>query len=85
MDKYLIETPHTDQNCHLVVNEVHAMGYLYNFDWGCGDGVHCGWAIIEAENEAEARMVVPSIIRKDARVIRLIRFDPDKVQALHHD
>jgi hypothetical protein len=84
MDRYLIETPHTDENCHLVVNQIHAMGYLYNFDWGCADGIHCGWAIIEAESEAQARLVVPSVIRDEARVIRLVKFSPDQVQGLHH-
>jgi hypothetical protein len=52
MNRYLIETPHTDQDCHRLVEQVYAMGYLYHFDWGCMAGVHCGWAIIEAENEA---------------------------------
>ena len=52
MDRYLIETPHTEQNCRDLVDLVNAAGYLNHFDWGCMAGVHCGWAIIEAENEA---------------------------------
>ena len=84
MDRYLIETPHTDENCKLLISQVHALGYLHHFDWGCGDGVHCGWAIIEAESEEQARMAVPSVIRDDARVIRLIRFDSDQVKQFHH-
>jgi len=80
MDRYLIETPHTAEDCHLLVDQVYAMGYLYHFDWGCQDGVHCGWAIIEAENEAEARLAVPSIIRNKARVIKLNKFIGDGKQ-----
>ena len=83
MNRYLIESPHTKGNCSLVISEVHAMGYLHNFDWGCADGVHCGGAIIEAENEKQARMVVPSIVRNEARVVKLIKFSPDQVRELH--
>lgn len=31
------------------------------------NGVHTGWAIIEAENEAEARLAVPPLVRGQAR------------------
>lgn len=85
MERYLIETPHTAQECHLLVGQVYAMGYLHNFDWGCMDGVHSGWAIIEAENEAQARLAVPSIVRNKARVVRLNKFLDyhDKAQRVH--
>jgi hypothetical protein len=75
MDRYLIETPHTAQDCHMLVDQIYAMGYLHHFDWGCQDGVHSGWAIIEAENEAQARLAVPPIVRKKARVIKLVKFE----------
>ncbi len=74
MDRYLIETPHTAQDCKLLVEQVYATGYLYHFDWGCKAGVHSGWAIIEAENEAQARLAVPSIVRRQARVVKLNKF-----------
>jgi hypothetical protein len=61
------------------------MGYLNNFDWGCEAGVHCGWAIIEAENEAEAKLSVPMLVRKQARVIPIVRYSPDSVGPLHEE
>ncbi len=86
MERFLIETPHTAQDCHLLVQQIYASGYLYHFDWGCKAGVHTGWAIIEAEDEAQARLAVPSIVRKQARVVRLNKFtgldkDPHLSQA----
>ena len=77
MDRYLIETPHSAQDCKLLIDQVYAMGYIYHFDWGCKSGVHTGWAIIEAENEAEARLTVPSIVRNKARVVKVERFSGD--------
>jgi hypothetical protein len=79
MDRYLIETPHTAQDCQLLVDEIYAIGYLYHFEWGCESGVHCGWAIVEAESEAQARLAVPSLVRNKARVIKLIKFDGSAV------
>ena len=75
MKRYLIETPHTARDCQMLVDQVYAMGYLHHFDWGCESGVHSGWAIIEAENEAQAQLAVPSLVRKKARVIRLTKFE----------
>ena len=83
MDRYLIETPHAAVDCRMIINQLHSQGYLYNFEWGCADGVHCGWAIVEAESEKEARMIVPSIVRKDARVVRMIKFDIDEAGKIH--
>jgi hypothetical protein len=77
MDRYLIETPHTDQDCQKLIDQILAMGYLHHFDWGCKAGVHCGWAILEAESEAQARLVVPPLVRNKARVIRLNKFDAE--------
>ena len=56
MDRYLVETPHTAEDCKLVVDQIYAMGYLHYFDWGCKSGIHSGWAIIEAEDETQARI-----------------------------
>lgn len=85
MNRYLIETPHNDSNCLLLVDQVQAMGYLHNFDWGCKAGVHCGWAIIEAENEEQARLAVPPVVRGEARVTQLVKFSSDLVDEMHSE
>ncbi len=83
MDRYMIETLHTAQDCQRLVDEIRAMGYLRNFDWGCDSDVHTGWAIIEAESEAEARLVVPPLVRGKARVIKLNKFSANEIRSLH--
>ncbi len=86
MQRFLIETPHTARDCDMLVSQITAMGYLYHFDWGCPDGVHTGWAIIEAENEAQAHLVVPPIVRSKARVVKLTKFTGDRNSAVQmHD
>ncbi len=83
MDRYLIESPHELKDCARLLQQLKAMGYLYNFDWGCKAGVHIGWAIIEAESEAQARLAVPPWVRSHARIVKLNKFSPEEVNALH--
>ncbi len=82
MKRYLIETPHSAQDCQMLIDQVYAMGYLYHFEWGCPDGVHSGWAIIEAEDETQARLAVPPIVRNKARVVRLSKMSGDPKNTL---
>ena len=75
MERFLVESPHTANECKLALKSVQSMGYLNNFDWGCEDGVHTGWIVIEAENSAQALGVVPAVIRSKERVIKLSKFE----------
>jgi hypothetical protein len=83
MARYLIETPHTDKECLKLIDWVQAQGYLYHFDWGCEAGEHCGWAIIEVDNEEQAKLVVPPILRSKARIVKLNKFEDEDVETFH--
>ena len=83
MPRFLIETSHTASTCTLIVGEVHAMGYLHQFEWGCDVDVHCGWAMIEAKSEEEALLTVPLIVRPQARAVRLIKFTNEDFEQIH--
>jgi len=83
MDRFLIETPHRAQDCLSVVQLLHARGYLTHFDWGCESGVHTGWAVLEADSEAEARLVVPPLVRKQARVTKVSKLDSEALTQMH--
>ena len=83
MERFLIETPHRAQDCLNAIGLINAQGYLTHFDWGCLNGVHVGWGVIEADNEAEARLVVPPLVRGQARVVKVTRFDEAAFAKLH--
>lgn len=83
MDRFIIIAPHTLEGCTKTLQQVEAMGYLTHFDWGCKDGEHCGWTIIEAENAKQALMVVPSADRPLAKAIKLNKFAPTDVHRSH--
>jgi hypothetical protein len=75
MYRYLIESPHKPEECDNIVQEVHNAGYLHFFDWGCHEGVHTGWAIVEAENMEHAKQIVPWMVRDDARIVKVEKYE----------
>ena len=83
MDRYLVESTHTPEDCHHVVEQFIIHGHIINFDWGCQVGVHTGWAIVAAENESQARMTVPPRLRSKAQAIRLCKFTPASIETQH--
>jgi hypothetical protein len=75
MQRYLIESPHTAEDCARVIQEIQTAGYLHQFEWGCKDGEHSAWAIVEAESRQHARQIVPWIVREKARIVQLVKFE----------
>jgi hypothetical protein len=75
MEKYLIEVAHegTADACANAVRIFLETGshFLRQAQWGCNDGEHKAWLIIEVENKEQARQVVPSPFRAGAKIIKL--------------
>jgi hypothetical protein len=83
MERFLVESTHTAEDCHHVVEQFIIYGHIMNFDWGCQVDVHSGWAIVEAEDESQARMSVPASLRSKARAIQLCKFTPRSIETEH--
>jgi hypothetical protein len=75
MFKFIIESPHDPEDCEMIVQEIHNAGYLHHFEWGCHDGVHTGWAIIETDNIEHARQIVPWRVREKARIVKIEKYE----------
>ena len=75
MDKYLIEVPHeaTNSACINAARVFYQTGshFLRQANWGCEDDEHKAWLIVEVENKDEARQIVPSLYRSDAKIVKL--------------
>jgi len=80
MDRFLVESPHTEGDCKKIVKDVYAEGYLYNCDWGCEDGVHKAWVMIDAESASQALRVVPYALRANATATKIVKFDEKMVK-----
>lgn len=84
MERYLVISPHTAADCKDALEQVLFAGYITHFDWGCRDGDHTGWVVIDAENAKEALMVVPAKQRHTARAVRLTKFSAADIEKMHH-
>jgi hypothetical protein len=80
MQRYIVISRHEAPDCAAVLNNFLAAGYITHFDWGCGAGEHCGWAVIEADMDSEALLVVPAGLRKKAQVVRLTRYTREDLE-----
>jgi len=75
MQRYLIESSHSAEDCKKAVREVHAAGYLHQFEWGCDDGVHTAWAMVEAMDLEHAKQIVPWMFREKSRFVRVVKYE----------
>jgi hypothetical protein len=75
MPKYLIEVPHdaTMQACTRAIEVFLRTGshFLSCADWGCEDGEHKAWLVVDVAGRDEARNIVPPDFRPQARIIAL--------------
>ena len=86
MAQFLIELPHTNEECLQAKDEVLAKGseVLGNVVWGCEAGTHTGWAWIEAADADEARdMIAGDFLRPMARVTEVKTYTPEQIRMLH--
>ena len=85
MAQYLIESPHTKDECMKMLDELAAKSKdgLDQYVFGRMSGQHTGWALVEASSESEAMSMVPSSIRSKAHVIKVDRFTPEQIKAFH--
>ncbi|MDP1675521.1 MAG: hypothetical protein Q8L88_01555 [Bacteroidota bacterium] len=80
MSQFLVISPHTEEDCTKVVKLTLAIGFLTHFYWGCKVDDHTAYAILEAENEKEALLSVPTVIRNKSKAIKVVQFDPKEVK-----
>lgn len=84
MPKFLIEVPHEDTAvaCVRVVEQFLRTGshFLTHADWGCKDGDHRAFVMIEVDTREEARNVIPATLRAQAKIIQLNPFTMQDIQ-----
>lgn len=78
MAKFLIEVAHDadELTCAKAVEVFLKSGshFLTHADWGCMDGEHKAWIVVDVDNKDEARAVVPPAFRSEAKVVQLNAF-----------
>ena len=86
MPKFFIEVPHEAEAvaCAKAIRVFLETGshFLTNAEWGCMDGEHKAWFIIDVDTREEARNVVPHAFRRDAKITRLSRFTLEEINEM---
>jgi hypothetical protein len=83
MGKFLIEVPHEEEvvACARVVEIFLKTGshFVTNADWGCRDGEHKAWILVEVDNKEEARRILPPAFRSQAKIVSLNKFSMEEM------
>lgn len=90
MARFLIEVPHEAETvaCARAVQVLLSTGshFLTHAEYGCLDGEHKAWIIVEVENKEEARLILPPVYRSQAKIVQLNWFSLEEIEEItrHH-
>lgn len=85
MARYLIESPHTKEECLKALDEILAKGpsILDKFDWGCQAGDHTGYAVVDVDGEPAVRSMIPTFLHSKTRIVKVDKFSPEQIRSFH--
>jgi len=90
MPRFLVEVPHESgvvacarANKILLESGSH---FLTHADFGCNDGVHKAWIVVNVDGKEEARNMLPPAYRRQATIVGLTKFGIEELDELirHH-
>lgn len=83
MARFLIEVPHEEDpgECARAVQYFLRTGshFMTHADWGCSDGVHKAYIIVDVDSREEARNLVPRVFHSQAKIIKLNKFTMEEI------
>jgi hypothetical protein len=86
MARFLIEVTHDEDTlaCARAVEAFLQTGshFLTRADWGCQDGDHRSWMILELDTKAEALNVVPPVFHSRTRIVALNSFTLEQIREI---
>jgi hypothetical protein len=86
MPRFLIEVPHESETvaCARASKVLLESGshFLTHADFGCNDGVHKAWIVVDVDSKDEARKILPPTYRHQATIVQLNKFGLDELDDL---
>ena len=85
MSKYLIASKHEPDDCLRALDEELAKGsgVLDKFVYGCKEGDHTGYAIVDVKNLSDALAMVPDFLQASACITKVDKFTPAEIKSFH--
>ena len=89
MANFLIEVPHAEDKvaCLRAIEIFVSTGshFLANAEWGCEDGEHKAWLIVDVETREQALQVIPPFYRDRSKITKLFKVTREDVEAWKRD
>lgn len=86
MPRFLIEVPHEAETiaCARAAKMLLEIGshFITNADFGCLDGDHRAWIVVEGASKAEVRNILPPAFRAKASIVGLNKFSIQQMDEL---
>lgn len=85
MVRYLIASRHDPDQCQRALDETldKGQGVLEKFSFGCIEGDHTGYAIIDVKSMSDALAMVPDFLQESACITRVEKHTSAEIRALH--
>jgi hypothetical protein len=86
MARFFVEVPHesSEVRCAQAVDIFLKSGshFFTHADWGCKDGEHKAWAVVEVDTREEALAIVPPAFRSHAKIVQLNAFSVEEIESV---
>jgi hypothetical protein len=86
MPRFLLEVPHEEEKiaCARAIQLLFKSGshFVTHADFGCMDGDHRAWIVVEADSKEEARSAIPAAYRARSKVTGLNKFRVEEIDEL---
>jgi len=85
MSRFLIASRHSDDECMRAMDATLAngTGVLDKFVFGCREGDHTAYAIVDSKSLSDALALVPDFLQENACVTKVEKFTPAEIRSLH--
>ena len=83
MSTFLIESPHTEEECMATMDDLNKAKHLDGWSWGCMAGNHTAYRMVSAKDEAAALAMVPENVRAKAHAYKLAKMTSAMLAAAH--
>lgn len=91
MARFFIEVPHEQEKtaCERAIKTLLSTGshFITHADYGCLDGEHKAWIIVELDNKEQAKTILPAEYRSQAKIVQLTKFTLNEIDEIvsHHE
>ena len=86
MPRFIIVVSHDDEHAACVnalsALERYGSHFVTHAEFGCKDGSHSGWLMVDVDSHAEAQQIVPPEFRSHARIVQVRRFTREQIKAM---